>query len=55
MWAKNGFPDWLDNDRKVNTNYTEIRSQKGLRTEGRKIVFSMKGKCAQGMRDDEHG
>lgn len=44
MGAKNGFPDWLDNDRKVKTNYTEIRSQKGLHTEERKIVSSMEGK-----------
>lgn len=50
-WVSRLVRQW----QKSQYNYTELRNQKGLLTEGRKSVLSMEGKCAQSMRDNEHG
>lgn len=57
MWTKNGFPDTLDNDRKVNTTIrnSEIRKGCSQRVERGTFLLSMEGKCAQRTRDNEHG
>lgn len=45
MQAKSGFPEWLGNDRKVNTNNT--RNQERLHTEGGRYILSLEGECTQ--------